>query len=117
MTSHAMSNTRLNVWTWYDGGVALKIDWAELDLTPEFNEIAKGFMAYALEKYAPQTAFMFVRSLAYLSGTNLARHFPWDHQNLIAQLDGFKRSRHNLIGFRRLYRWGVDRNRCLLPPV
>lgn len=58
-------DTRLNVWTWYDGGVALKIDWAELDLTPEFNEIAKGFMAYALEKYAPQTAFMFVRSLVY----------------------------------------------------
>ncbi|MEX5669687.1 site-specific recombinase, partial [Pseudomonas neuropathica] len=42
-------DTRLNVWTWYDGGVTLKIDWAELDLTPEFNEIAKGFMAYALE--------------------------------------------------------------------
>ncbi|MBH3404681.1 site-specific recombinase [Pseudomonas glycinae] len=102
-------DTRLNVWTWYDGGVALKIDWAELDLTPEFNEIAKGFMAYALEKYAPQTAFMFVRSLVYLSGTNLARHFPWGHQNLIAHLDGFKRSRHNLIGFRRLYRWGLDR--------
>ena len=102
-------DTRLNVWTWYDGGVALKIDWAELDLTPEFNEIAKGFMAYALEKYAPQTAFMFVRSLVYLSSTNLARHFPWDHQDLIAQLEGFKRSRHNLIGFRRLYRWAVDR--------
>lgn len=52
---------------------------------------------------------MFVRSLVYLSSTNLARHFPWDHQNLIAQLEGFKRSRHNLIGFRRLYRWAVDR--------
>ncbi|WP_223453816.1 tyrosine-type recombinase/integrase [Pseudomonas sp. GL-RE-19] len=102
-------DTRLNVWTWYDGGVALKIDWAELGLTPEFNEIAKGFMAYALEKYAPQTAFMFVRSLVYLSSTNLARRFPWDHHDLIAQLEGFKRSRHNLIGFRRLYRWGVDR--------
>lgn len=102
-------DTRLNVWTWYDGGVALKIDWAELDLTPEFNEIAKGFMAYALEKYAPQTAFMFVRSLVYLSSTDLARHFPWDHQDLISQLEGFKRSRHNLIGFRRLYRWAVDR--------
>ena len=55
------ADTRLNVWTWYGGGVALKIDWAELDLTPEFNEMAKAFMAYALEKYAPQTAFMLVR--------------------------------------------------------
>lgn len=102
-------DTRLNAWTWYDGGVALKIDWAELDLTPEFNEIAKGFMAYALEKYAPQTASMFARSLVYLSSTSLGRQFPWDYQDLIAQLEELKRSRHNLIGFRRLYRWAVDR--------
>ncbi|UIN53878.1 tyrosine-type recombinase/integrase [Pseudomonas kribbensis] len=102
-------DTRLSVWTWYDGGVALKIDWASLDLTPELNEIAKGFMAYALEKYAPQTAFMFVRSLVYLSSTALARYFPWDYQDLIAELNGFKKSRQHLIGFRRLYRWAVDR--------
>ena len=102
-------DTRLKVWTWYDGGVVLKIDWASLDLTPEFNEIAKGFMAYALEKYAPQTAFMFVRSLVYLSSTALARYFPWDYQNLIAELNGFKQSRQHLIRFRRLYRWAVDR--------
>ncbi|WP_207864190.1 tyrosine-type recombinase/integrase [Pseudomonas sp. 58(2021)] len=102
-------DTRLPVWTWYDGGVVLKIDWAALDLTPEFNEIAKGFMAYALEKYAPQTAFMFARTLVYLSSTDLARYFPWDCQNLIAELNGFKQSRQNLIGFRRLYRWGVGR--------
>jgi len=102
-------DTRLIVWAWYDGGVELKIDWAELDLTPEFNEIAQGFIAYALEKYAPQTAFMFARSLVYLSSTNLARYFPWDRQDLTSQLEGFKRSRHNLIGFRRLYRWAVDR--------
>ncbi|WP_286973534.1 hypothetical protein [Pseudomonas sp.] len=81
-------DTRLKVWTWYDGGVALKIDWAELAFAPGLNEIAKGFMAYVLERYAPQTAFMFARSLVYLSSTNLARHFPWDHQNLIAKLEG-----------------------------
>ncbi|MFJ2457329.1 hypothetical protein ACIOVC_02135 [Pseudomonas neuropathica] len=85
-------DTRLPVWTWYDGGLALKIDWASLDLTPELNEIAKGFMAYALEKYAPQTAFMFVRSLVYLSSTSLARYFPWDYQNLITELNSFKQS-------------------------
>ncbi|OCW20451.1 tyrosine-type recombinase/integrase [Pseudomonas sp. S3E12] len=102
-------DTRLPVWTWYDGGVALKIDWASLDLAPELNEIAKGFMAYALEKYAPQTAFMFVRSLVYLASTALARHFPWDYQDLIIELNGFKKSRQHLIGFRRLYRWAVDR--------
>jgi integrase len=102
-------DTRQPVWTWYDGGVALKIDWVSLDLNPELNEIAKGFMAYALEKYAPLTAFMFVRSLVYLSSTGLARNFPWNYQNLIAELNGFKRSRQNLLGFRRLYRWAVDR--------
>ncbi|WP_213881382.1 tyrosine-type recombinase/integrase [Pseudomonas sp. dw_358] len=102
-------DTRMTVWTWYDGGVALKIDWAALDLTPEFNEIAKGFMAFALEKYAPQTAFMFVRSLVYLSRTALGRHFPWNYNNLITELDDLKKFRQHLIGFRRLYRWAVDR--------
>ncbi|CAI8817694.1 site-specific recombinase [Pseudomonas chlororaphis] len=102
-------DTRLPVWKWYDGGVVLKIDWVALDLTPEFNEIAKSFMAYALEKYAPQTAFMFARSLVHLSNTDLARYFPWDYQKLITELDSFKQPRQNLIGFRRLYRWAVDR--------
>lgn len=102
-------DTRLSVWTWYDGGVALRVDWASLDLTPELNEIAKGFMAYALEKYAPQTAFMFVRSLVYLSNTALARYFPWDFQDLIVELNGFKQVRQHLVGFRRFYRWAVDR--------
>ncbi|RXU65613.1 site-specific recombinase [Pseudomonas protegens] len=102
-------DTRLKVWTWYDGGVALKIDWAKLALAPELNEIAKGFMAYALERYAPQTAFIFARFLVYLSSTNLARHFPWSHQDLIARLEGFKKVRHNLIGFRRFYLWALNR--------
>ena len=51
-------DTRLKVWTWYDGGVALKIDWVKLALAPELTEIAKGFMTFSLEKYAPQTACM-----------------------------------------------------------
>ena len=102
-------DTRLPVWTWYDGGRALTIDWASLDLTPELKEISKGFMAYALEKYAPQTAFMFIRSIVYLSSTALARDFPWGYQDLIHELNGFRQSRQHLIGFRRLYRWAVDR--------
>lgn len=102
-------DTRLKVWTWYDGGVALKIDWVELALAPELTEIAKGFMAYSLEKYAPQTASMFARFLVYLSSTNLAQHFPWGQQNFIAKLEDFKQVRHNLIGLRRFYRWAMDR--------
>ena len=50
-------DTRLSVWTWYDGGKAMKIDWAALHLNPHLMHIAKEFVAYALEKYAPVTAF------------------------------------------------------------
>ena len=50
-------DTRLSVWTWYDGGTAMKIDWAALHLNPNLMQIAKAFVAYALEKYAPVTAF------------------------------------------------------------
>jgi len=49
-------DTRLSAWTWYDGGIAMTIDWAALQLNSELIEIGKGFMAYALEKYAPRTA-------------------------------------------------------------
>jgi hypothetical protein len=49
-------DTQLKVWTWYDGGLAMKIDWTAIQLNSELIEIGKGFMAYALEKYAPRTA-------------------------------------------------------------
>ncbi|WP_412459822.1 hypothetical protein ACK2SD_12290 [Pseudomonas sp. SC11] len=78
-------------------------------LAAELTEIAKGFMAYSLEKYAPQTAFMFARFLVYLSSTNLAQIFPWGQQNFIAKLEDFKQIRPNLIGLRRFYRWAMDR--------
>ncbi|WP_236264562.1 MULTISPECIES: hypothetical protein [Pseudomonas] len=50
-------DTRLPAWTWYDGGLAMTIDWAALHLNPDIMQIAKAFVAYALEKYAPVTAF------------------------------------------------------------
>ncbi|MFZ3282931.1 hypothetical protein [Pseudomonas sp.] len=65
-------DTRLSAWTWYDGGIAMTIDWAALQLNSELIEIGKGFMAYALEKYAPRTVVMFADSLRFLSSTNLA---------------------------------------------
>ena len=46
-------DTRLSVWRWYDGGTAMKIDWDALHLNPDLMQIAKAFVAYALEKYAP----------------------------------------------------------------
>ena len=50
-------DTRLKVWTWYDGGIAMEIDWTAIHLHPNLMQIAKAFVAYALEKYAPVTAF------------------------------------------------------------
>ncbi len=46
-------DTRLPIWTWYNGGLAMTIDWAALHLNPDIMQIAKAFVAYALEKYAP----------------------------------------------------------------
>ncbi len=102
-------DTRLKVWTWYDGGLAMKIDWAALQLNSELIEIGKGFMAYALEKYAPRTAVMFADTLRFLSSTNLATGLPWDTHQLVTALEEIKKTRTVLIGFRRLYRWAMDR--------
>lgn len=102
-------NTRLKVWTWYDGGLAMKIDWTALQLNSELIEIGKGFMAYALEKYAPRTAVMFADTLRFLSSTNLATGLPWDADQLVTALEKLKKTRAVLIGFRRLYRWAMDR--------
>lgn len=82
--------TRLKVWTWYDGGLAMKIDWTALQLNSELIEIGKGFMAYALEKYAPRTAVMFADTLRFLSSTNLATGLPWDTDQLVTALEGVK---------------------------
>lgn len=86
-------DTRLSVWTWYDGGIAMTIDWTVLQLNSELIEIGKGFMAYALEKYAPRTAAMFADSLRFLSNTNLATGLPWESTKLtsaLKALSGFR---------------------------
>ena len=102
-------DTRLSVWTWYDGGLPLKIDWGTLNLSPALREIGKGFMAYALEKYAPRTAVMFADTLRFLSSTDLAAGLPWSSGQLNTTLEELKNSRSVLVGFRTLYRWAVDR--------
>lgn len=96
-------DTRLSVWTWYDGGFAMKIDWTDLRFNSELMVISKNFMAYALEKYAPRTAHMFANSLQVLSRTKLANGLPWDKILLIAVLEDLKKSRHDLVGFRRFW--------------
>lgn len=76
-------DTRLSVWTWYDGGKAMKIDWAALDLNPHLMQIAKAFVAYALEKYAPVTAFKASGVFGRLAESEISAKFPWTRQELI----------------------------------
>lgn len=102
-------DTRLPVWTWYDGGLAITIDWAALQFSSELMATSKSFMAYVLEKYAPRTAKMFANSLQALSRTKLANSLLWDRSLLLIVLEDLKKSRHDLVGFRRFYRWAVDR--------
>lgn len=102
-------DTQLKVWTWYDGGLAMKIDWTAIQLNSELIEIGKGFMAYALEKYAPRTAAMFADTLRFLSGTNLAAGLPWATHQLVTALEEIKKTRTVLVGFRGFYRWAMDR--------
>ena len=40
-------DTRLPAWTWYEGGLAMTIDWAALHLNPDIMQIAKAFWADA----------------------------------------------------------------------
>jgi integrase len=87
----------------------MKIDWAALRFNSELIEISKSFMAYALEKYAPCTAQMFAKSLHALSRTKLANGLPWEKAVLINVLGELKKSRYDLGGFRRFYRWALDR--------
>lgn len=61
-------NTRLKVWTWYDGGLAMKIDWAALQLHSELIE-------------------------RFLSNKNLATGLPWDTHQLVTALEELEKTR------------------------
>jgi len=102
-------DTRLSVWTWYDGGLAMKVDWVALKFSSDLMEICKSFMAYALEKYSPRTAQMFANLFHKLSKTDLASGLPWGKPLLITTIESLRESRRDLVGFRIFYRWAVGR--------
>ena len=102
-------DTRLSIWTWYDGGVAMKIDWAELNFSPDLMEIAKAFLAYALEKYAPLTAFSASVLLRRLAENVLSAGFPWALQDVVAAVNSWSKFRHSTVLFRTFYRWALNR--------
>ncbi|WP_176776511.1 tyrosine-type recombinase/integrase [Pseudomonas sp. NFACC32-1] len=102
-------DTRSSVWTWYDGGIAMKVDWSALKLHPELMEISKAFMAYALEKYAPKTAFKASEVFGRLAESDISLKFPWTQQDLISTINTWKQFRESLIFFRTFYRWAINR--------
>ncbi|MCP2226818.1 integrase [Pseudomonas silensiensis] len=102
-------DTRMSVWTWYDGGKAMKIDWAALHLNPQLMQIAKAFVAYALEKYAPVTAFKASGVFGRLAESEISAKFPWAQQELVTTISNWAKFRESTIFFRTFYRWALSR--------
>lgn len=102
-------DTRLNVWTWYDGGKAMKIDWDALHLNPELVQIAKAFVAYALEKYAPITAFKASGVFGRLAESDISDKFPWTRLEVVITISNWAKFRESTIFFRTFYRWALNR--------
>lgn len=102
-------DTRLSIWTWHDGGKAMSVNWSDLNLNPEFLEIAKSFLAHALEKYAPVTAFKITGVFHRLAESHIALKFPWTRQEVVETLYSWRQYRESLIFFRTLYRWAINR--------
>ncbi|MFJ3681476.1 tyrosine-type recombinase/integrase [Pseudomonas sp. NPDC090208] len=87
----------------------MTIDWAEFHLNPELIQIAKAFVAYALEKYAPVTAFKASSVLSRLAESDISSKFPWTRQELVATVSAWTKFRESIIFFRTFYRWALDR--------
>lgn len=102
-------DTRLNVWVWYDGGKAMKIDWDALHLNPHLLQIAKAFVAYALEKYAPVTVFKASGVFERLAESDISAKFPWTRQEVVTTISTWTKFRESTIFFRTFYRWALNR--------
>ncbi|MDN6860781.1 site-specific recombinase [Pseudomonas sp. CAN2814] len=87
----------------------MSINWSKLKLNSEFLEIAKAFMAHALEKYAPVTAFKISGVLSRLADSSIAMIFPWTQRQVVETVSGWRGFRESLIFFRTLYRWALNR--------
>lgn len=94
-------DTRLKVWTWYDGGIAMEIDWTAIHLHPNLMQIAKAFVAYALEKYAPVTAFKASGVFGRLADSDLSAKFPWTLQEVINTINTWSKFRESTIFLER----------------
>lgn len=102
-------NTQSTSWRWYDGGLTFAVNWEEIYLDPSLLEIFKGFIAHALEKYAPRTVEIFARLLKRMSDNGILNVFPWGSNEVLLAATSLSDSRHDLVGFRTFYRWALSR--------
>ena len=102
-------DTSSSVWIWYDGGIAMKVDWSALKLHPDLIEIAKGFTAYALQKYSPPTALKASEVFRRLAKSDIGLKFPWPQQEVLATINSWRGYRESIIFFRTFYRWSIYR--------
>lgn len=102
-------DTRSDIWTWYDGGTAMSVNWSSLKLHPEFLGVAKAFMVHALETYSPSTAYRASRMLNRIAESDLGIIFPWSHEDIVSAFQKWKAPREYVVIFRTLYRWARDR--------
>jgi len=87
----------------------MKIDWAALHLNPQLMQIAKAFVAYALEKYAPVTAFKASGVFGRLAESEISAKFPWARQELVTTISNWAKFRESTIFFRTFYRYALNR--------
>ena len=81
----------------------MKIDWTALHLNPNLMQIAKAFLAYALEKYAPVTAFKASGVFLRLSESVISAKFPWTRQEVVTTISTLGKFRESTIFFRTFY--------------
>jgi hypothetical protein len=66
-------------------------------------------VAYALEKYAPVTAFKASGVFGRLAESDISAKFPWTRQEVVTTISTWAKFRESTIFFRTFYRWALNR--------
>lgn len=75
----------------------MKIDWDALHLNSNLMQIANAFVAYALEKYAPVTAFKASRVFRRLAQSDISARFTRTRQEVVTIISTWARFRESTI--------------------
>lgn len=72
-------------------------------------QIAKAFVAYALEKYAPITAFKSSGVFGRLAESDISAKFPWTRQEVVTTISAWAKFRENTIFLERFIAGPLNR--------